>query len=115
MTKPVKISILVVAILMISGLLAVLVNKQPTQILFYKYECPYCKVVEEYIATNNVKNYLVFTELEVSTNPINAQLLAKKAASCGLPTDNLGVPLFFDGTNCYVGDKDIVKYLASKK
>jgi glutaredoxin len=115
MTKPLKISILVVATLMIAGLMAVLVSKQPAQILFYKYECPYCKVVEEYIVNNNVKNYLAFSELEVSANPINTQLLAKKAASCGLATDQIGVPFFFDGKNCYMGDQDIIKYFSDKK
>ena len=115
MKKSVKLSILVIALLFIAGLVAILIKNQPTQILFYSDTCPHCKIVEDYIAKNQVKSYLAFGQLEVSTHPDNAQLLAKKAAGCGLSTDKLQVPFFFDGTNCLVGDQDIVKYFASKK
>ena len=115
MNKSVKLSILAVAIFMIAGLTYALIKQQPTQILFYSDTCPHCKIVEQYINDNNVKNYVAFRQLEVSTNAVNGQLLAKKAASCGLPTDNLSVPLFFDGKNCLIGDQDIIKYFSSKK
>ena len=115
MTKPVKISLIIVSILIIAGLTALLIKNQPAQILFYSDTCPHCKIVEQYIKDNNIKNYIVFRELEVSTNAANSQLLGKKAASCGLPTDSIGVPLFFDGKNCLVGDQDIIKYFSSKK
>jgi len=115
MNKALKISILIVALLIITGLTVLLAKKQPSQILFYSDTCPHCKIVEQYISDNKVTNYLVFKQLEVSTNPGNAQQLAKKAGSCGLPTDNLSVPLFFDGKNCLVGDQDIINYFASKK
>lgn len=115
MTKPLKISLLIIAILIITGLTVLLIKNQPTQILFYSDTCPHCKIVEQYISDNGVEKYLVFRKLEVSTNPANAQLLAKKAAICGLPTDSLGVPFFFDGKNCLVGDTDIINYFSSKK
>jgi hypothetical protein len=115
MKKPVKISLLVIALLFIFSLVVILIKNQPKQILFYSYTCPHCKVVEEYIKNNNVKDYLVFQELEVSTNPLNGQLLAKKAQSCGLSQDNLVVPFFFDGANCYVGDEDIIKHFSDKQ
>ena len=115
MNKSVKILVLIVAILIIAGLTAVLIKKQPTQILFYSDTCPHCKLVEQYITDNNVRGYLAFRELEVSTNTSNSQLLGKKAAGCGINGDSIGVPLFFDGQNCLVGDSDIIKYFASKK
>lgn len=115
MKKPVKLSALVIALLFIVGLMIVLIKKQPSQILFYSDSCPHCKIVEQYINDNNVKKYLVFDELEISKNPSNSQLLIRKANSCGLPTDGLGVPFFFDGTNCFVGDQEIIKYFESKK
>lgn len=115
MNKSAKLGVLVLAIIMIAGLTYALIKKQPAQILFYSDTCPHCQIVEQYIKDNNVKNYLAFRELEVSTNPANAQLLTKKAAGCGLPTDSLGVPFFFDGNNCLVGDQDIIKYFSSKK
>ena len=115
MKKSVKLTILIIALLFIGSLMAILIKKQPVQILFYSDSCPHCKIVEQYIKDNNVKNYLVFDELEVSANPANAQLLVKEAASCGLPTEGLVVPFFFDGTNCFVGDQEIIKYFESKK
>lgn len=115
MKKPLKTALLIAALLFIVGLIVVLVKNQPKQILFYSNTCPHCQIVDEYIKTNKVKDYLVFQELEVSTNPINGQLLAKKAKTCGLPQDNLGVPFFFDGANCYLGDEDIIKYFSDKK
>jgi hypothetical protein len=115
MKKSVKLSIWVIALFIIIGLMAVLIKKQPNQILFYSDSCPHCKIVEQYISDNNVKNYLVFGQLEVSKNPANSQLLVEKATSCGISTDSLGVPFFFDGKNCFVGDQDIIKYFESKK
>jgi len=115
MNKTVKLLILAVAILIIAGLTVVLIKKQPTQILFYSDTCPHCKIVEQYIKDNNVKSYLVFRELEVSSNTANSQLLGKKAAGCGISGDSIGVPFFFDGQNCLVGDSDIIKYFSSKK
>ena len=115
MKKSVRISLLVAGLLVIASLTMVLIKNQPEQILFYSDSCPHCQIVEQYITANNVKSYLVFRELEVSTNPANAQLLAKKATSCGLATDSLGVPFFFDGTNCLLGDENIIKYFSDKK
>lgn len=115
MKKSVKLSLLAISLIVVTGLTVLLYQKQPAQILFYSNTCPHCKIVEQYIQENKVKDYLVFRELEVSLNPVNAQLLAKKAASCGLPTDALGVPFFFDGKNCLIGDQDIIKYFSAKK
>lgn len=115
MKKSVKLSLFIVALLFIAGLVTILIKKQPSQILFYSNTCPHCKIVEQYIKDNNVKNYLAFSEIEISKNPANAQLLTRKAITCGMPTDNLGVPFFFDGVNCYMGDQDINNYFASKK
>lgn len=115
MKKSVKLTLLIISLLFVAALMAVLIKKQPAQILFYSTSCPHCKIVEQYINDNNVKNYLVFDELEVSANPANAQLLVKKANSCGLPTEGLGVPFFYDGTKCLVGDQEIINYFSSKK
>ena len=115
MKKSVKLSLLIIALLIISGLVVVLIKSQPTQILFYSDSCPHCQIVEQYIKDNNVKNYLVFQELEVSNNPANAQLLTKKADGCGLDTNTLQIPFFFDGSNCLIGDQNIINYFSSKK
>lgn len=84
-------------------------------ILFYGDTCPHCKTVEEYITANNIKAKLSFKELEVFNNQANAQLLASKAQKCGLDVSGgVGVPFFFDGHNCLVGDQPIIDYFKTK-
>jgi glutaredoxin len=115
MKKSARLSLLLAGLLVVLSLILILVKKQPQLILFYSDSCPHCQNLESYIVQNNVKSYLDFKELEVSKNQANAQLLAKDAASCGLSTDSIGVPFFFDGTQCLVGDENIIQYFASKK
>lgn len=115
MKKSIKLSLLIIALLFIVGLVSILIKKQPKQTLFYSTTCPHCKVVDEYIIENNVKNFLVFDELEISQSASNSQLLIKRAASCKIPTNQVGVPFFYDGANCFMGDEDIIKYFESKK
>jgi glutaredoxin len=92
------------------------VGNPVTPILFYGDGCPHCANVETYISTNGVKNKLNFSELEVFNHPNNAALMAEKAKLCGLNTDQgLGVPFFFTGTTCLVGDQDIINYFSQLK
>lgn len=84
-------------------------------ILFFGDTCPHCKNVEEYITANNVKAKLNFKELEVYNNKTNAALLTAKAKNCGLDTtQGVGVPFFFDGQNCILGDQPIIDFLKTK-
>jgi glutaredoxin len=90
------------------------VDSAPT--LFYGDGCPHCAVVEKYIADNNIKSKLTFRELEVFNNKTNAALMAEKAQVCKLDTSGgLGVPFFFTGTTCLVGDQDIDNYFSQLK
>ena len=80
-------------------------------ILFYGNTCPHCKKVNDYISANNVKAKFKIQELEVYNNQANARLMAQKASDCGMDTSQgLGVPFFFDGKNCLVGDQDIINF-----
>lgn len=84
---------------------------KPKMILFYGDTCPHCKNVENYIAANNIKAKFSFQELEVYNNKDNAQLLGEKATQCGLDTTNgVGVPFFFDGQKCILGDQEIINF-----
>lgn len=90
-------------------------NELPSMILFYSTSCPHCKIVEAYITDNGVRNKLKFQELEVSSNQANADLLGQKAQKCKLDTNKgIGVPFFFDGEKCIVGDQDIISYFKTK-
>lgn len=89
---------------------------EPTgMILFYGDTCPHCKIVEQYINDNNIKAKLQFTELEVFNNKANSALMLKKAKACQLDTTKgMGVPFFFDGQNCLLGDQDIINFFKTK-
>jgi len=81
-------------------------------ILFFSNSCPHCKIVEQYISDNNIDAKIKFQKLEVSQDPANAALLEKKAQACGLDvSQGLGVPFFFDGQKCFLGDQEIIAYL----
>jgi len=82
-------------------------------ILFYGDGCPHCKIVEEFIENNNIKNKISFAQKEVYNNKKNADELVGKAKICGIPTDSIGVPFLWDGTKCLVGDQDIVDFFKS--
>ena len=110
--KYISLIILLIAVALI-GFLTISAKKSSKNemILFYGYTCPHCKKVSEYIEANNVRAKFNFQELEVYNNKANAQLMTKKAVGCGLDTSQgLGVPFFYTGTNCLVGDQDIINF-----
>jgi glutaredoxin len=93
--------------------LGVLIFKQEgsKMILFYGDGCPHCKIVDEYIEANNVTERFKFRKMEVFNNRGNAALMNKYAKECGLDTSQgMGVPFFFDGGQCFIGDQDVINY-----
>lgn len=92
------------------------VNNNQTQgvILFYGDGCPHCAIVEEYLDSNNVLEQVQYVMKEVYYNQVNANELGEKAKYCGMPTDSIGVPFLWDGSNCYVGDQDIIEFFKLK-
>ncbi len=96
---------------------AIIYAKRPTtMILFYSDSCPHCQNVETYINENGIKNKIKFEEKEVAQNQTNATLLERKAKECGLDTaQSLGVPFFFDGQECLMGDEPIINYFKALK
>jgi len=89
-------------------------NQAQGVILFYGDGCPHCAIVEEYLDTNNVSEQVAYVMKEVYYNQANAAELGEKAKSCGMPTDSIGVPFLWDGSNCYVGDQDIIEFFKLK-
>jgi glutaredoxin len=115
-----KIIIAIVIIIVLAGA-AFLVFKKNTpsptiegMILFYRDGCEYCENVDKYVQDNKVEEKINFQRLEVSKNSGNAQVLVQKAQACGLPTDQIGVPFFWDGSKCIVGDQDIIAFFQEK-
>lgn len=100
------------AILLIAAAATVALKKpEPAgMILFYGDTCPHCQAVEQYINANNIQTRLKFQELEVYHNQSNAELLGQYAKHCGLDTKAIGVPFFFTGQTCIVGQDEIINY-----
>jgi len=104
-------------VLVILGVAAIFIGaiiyatRPATMILFYSDSCSHCRNVEAYINTNGIKNKIKFEEKEVSQNQANATLLERRARQCRLDmTQGVGVPFFFDGDKCLMGDEPIIDY-----
>lgn len=84
-------------------------------ILFYGEECPHCKVVEKYIADNNVKARVTFSEREVNHDRANAEMMVKKQQDCKLDKNSIGaVPFLFTTDKCYLGQDEIINFFKDK-
>ncbi len=80
-------------------------------ILFYGTTCPHCKIVEEYIDKTDTESKIDIEYKEIYSNSLNAQELKNRASFCGFDIKYVGVPFLWDGSNCYMGDKDIIEFL----
>jgi glutaredoxin len=84
-------------------------------IFFYGITCPHCAKVEEFFKENKIEEKFQFEKKEVYKDKTNAKILiliAKK--KCSLPDDKIGVPFFWTGENCIVGDEPIINYFKEK-
>lgn len=98
-----------------------LTSKKPTSdyILFYGSTCPHCKIVEEFISTNQIDQKIKINQLEVYENQSNSSLFAgmvKEICPDQLQTEGLPVPFFIDQKDkkCIIGDSTITEYLSEK-
>jgi len=82
-------------------------------ILFYGDGCPHCVKVEWYLDQNGVRDRVDLTLKEVYHDRDNADELAAKAKTCGIPLSQLGVPLLWTGRECLVGEPPIVDFFES--
>lgn len=79
-------------------------------ILFYGEGCPHCKNVDDYIEQNNIAEKVKFTNLEVWYNKNNQKIITEVAKRCKINSNEVGVPLLYDGTKCYSGDVDTIDF-----
>lgn len=79
---------------------------------FWGDGCPHCANVETFLSGWDKAGTINLTKMEVWKNQTNASLLQKRAASCGIPDDKVGVPLLYtpDG-QCISGDQPIISFL----
>ncbi len=83
---------------------------------FWGDGCPHCAKVEAFLATWDKADKVKIDKFEVWKNPINAQKMAQRAATCNVSQSDLGVPFLFtpDG-KCIIGDTPIIDYFKNLK
>jgi len=124
MNKKVAISTILFFIALIGGIFLLPEKNAPLNapnddssakmVFYYGDTCPHCKIVEEFFLQNNIEDRVKFDKKEVYNNKSNQADLGKKAAKCGINPNNIGVPLFWDGSTCLVGDKPIMNFFKEK-
>ena len=92
--------------------LSTLQNSEP--VFYYGNTCPHCKDVEEWFEKNEVSSKISFSQKEVYDNRINSAELTKVAVSCGIPSNQIGVPFLYAKGECYVGSPDIIAYFTAE-
>ena len=82
-------------------------------VLYYGDSCPHCAKVEQYLNDNGIPARVHLTLKEIYHDRANADELAAKAQTCGIPIDRLGVPLLWTGQECLTGDGPIIDFFKS--
>ena len=87
-----------------------------TQIIyFYSTRCPHCENVKAFFANNDVRSKVVFDEKEISQNRDNLIQLVKIRNRCRLPVEKyISVPFLWTGSECLIGDQNIIKFFKEK-
>lgn len=84
-------------------------------ILYYRDGCPHCINVEKFMADNGVQQKI--TKLEVkegAINRANADEMLKFAAKCQVPLSSVGYPFLWTGSECLMGDSDVINYFSEQ-
>lgn len=93
-------------------------------VLFFGADCPHCKIVEDFIAQNNISQKVSFSNLEVPFNGktsaeliSNAETAVKSAQYCKIDVANgLSIPFLWDGNNlkCYLGQEEVINFFKNE-
>lgn len=90
-------------------------NLAGKMIYFYGETCHYCANVEKFFEENNIENKIQFEKREIYKNRRNANLLILLGKrKCELKEKEIGVPFFWDGSKCIMGDQSIIDYFEAK-
>ena len=72
--------------------------------------CPHCAVVQEFYDSWEDYDKANIEKYEVWYNKVNNSRMIKRATSCGIGKDQLGVPLLFTPEGeCITGDEPIIE------
>lgn len=105
--------VLVVGVIVLFNSTKRTVDLPKENIFFYSETCPHCRNVENFATANNVKEKFIYSEKEI-TSAANNKLFHQISEYCGIALKNRGVPLFWDGSTCLVGEDKIIELYTSK-
>ena len=83
--------------------------------LYYGQGCPHCQIVEDYLSDNGTGDNVILQQKEVFHNQENLEELKRKANLAGIPDEFVGVPLLYEGGNCFVGEEEIINFFEQRK
>lgn len=86
-----------------------------TQYILYTLPtCPHCENVYQYLKTNNIADKVKFSEKNAGDPAVNQEFLERTTA-CGIPQDQIGVPLLWNAVDskCISGDQAIIDFFAT--
>lgn len=87
-------------------------QEQARLILYTQPGCPHCDNVHKFIEKNSISKKVAFVEKNAAQKNVAAEL-AQRADACGIPSNEIGVPLLWDanGLRCVIGDQAINEFL----
>lgn len=82
--------------------------------LFWGDGCSHCENVKKFLEEKHIADKVSFEEKEVWNDKANAKVMDRRAKSCGLPANQIGVPFLFSDGNCFIGEPDVEKEFLRK-
>jgi hypothetical protein len=79
--------------------------------VFISQGCPHCAIVESHVKNKGLDKKLPIAFMEINGDKENLALLLKLTQQCGLSSDELSIPMLWDGSHCLIGDKPIMKFI----
>ena len=107
--------------IILSCLLSVLVSRsnlvlaqenEEKLLLFVEEGCPYCQLTEKFIDEKGISENIDIKD--VRENAENANLYTSISDEAGIPVNDRGVPMLYDGGETYTSADEIITYLAGK-
>lgn len=87
----------------------------PNAVVYYYGEgCPHCKVINEFLTANNVAEKMSFEKKEVWGNKSNASEMQRRAKTCNIKPEGMGVPFVFAAGECFIGEPDVKKFFTER-
>jgi glutaredoxin len=77
---------------------------------FYSKSCPHCASVETYLTENAIRQKFYFISRDVENDRTGYTIMVAVAKRCQLQDSEIAIPLFWDGTQCFVGDNAVISY-----